>query len=124
MKRNSLLLLLTLVTSALAAESLNDPLRPPATFVTPDAQAGAGTGGARLTSILQPGTNGGAAKAIIDGHIVSVGERVGDARLVKLTGQEAVLQGPNGRETLSLTPSVEKKMQEDKKAPKRRKEKR
>jgi hypothetical protein len=46
---------------------------------------------------------------VIDGRVVQLGERVGDARLVAISESQVVLQRANGRETLKLNPIVEKK---------------
>ena len=48
--------------------------------------------------------------AVIGGKTVVLGDRVGDARLVKLTEREAVLRGPEGTTRLYLTPQVEQRM--------------
>ena len=46
--------------------------------------------------------------AVINGIAVGLGDKVGEARLVKLSETQAVLQGPGGKETLYLTPGVER----------------
>ncbi len=108
------------------AESLRDPTRPAASFVTGPAVAD-GTGaavpsaGGRLRSIKMP-RRGGKPVAIIDGQVVGIGDKVGEARLIRLTGSEAVLESASGRETLFLTPDVTKKPVETKIARQRKKE--
>lgn len=89
-----------------------DPTRPPAVWLD---QAGAtqpgaseSDGGLRLQSVLLP--QRGKPVAVIGGKTVTVGGRVGDARLVSLTEREAVLQGPDGVTHLYLTPDVKKQM--------------
>jgi MSHA biogenesis protein MshK len=59
--------------------------------------------------LLRPG---GKSVAIINGQTVSIGDKVGDSRLVSLNAQEAVLSGPNGREVLKLAPAADKKLPE------------
>lgn len=96
-----------------------DPTRPPASLQSPDSALGAdgaggvgGVGGASgeaagsgLQSIIF--RDGAKPMAIINGQVVSIGGRVGDATLVSLTESSATLQGSNGKEVLHLTPTVE-----------------
>lgn len=106
-RRVGLLALLLLLpgTSALAA---GDPTRPPAAWLGEgDAQPGA-AGALRLQSVLMP--QHGRPVAIIGGQTVPLGGSVGDARLVRLTEREAVLQGAEGVTRLYLTPDVDKRM--------------
>lgn len=117
--------LLSSVSAALAVDApamLADPTQPPAAIVGPDGLATAGPGATGLTSVKVP-KKGGRAAAIIDGQVVTVGEMVGAARLVRLTETEAVLEGPEGVERLYLTPNVEKKMNVTKSAARRQKDK-
>lgn len=104
---------------AAGEELLADPTRPPAAAL----MMGAGMGeaqGSRLSSIVLP--KQGRATAVIDGQVVRLGERVGGARLLRLTESEAVLEGPEGVERLYLTPDVDKKMNATKAASRRKKE--
>jgi MSHA biogenesis protein MshK len=93
---------------AALAQALADPMRPPAT-PGPSPAEGAGDAGkaaARLQSVLiSPARR----VAVIDGRVVRLGERVGDARLVAISESQVVLQRASGRETLKLNPVVEKK---------------
>ncbi len=61
-----------------------------------------------LTSVMVP--KKGKPMAVIGGQLVPLGGMVGEARLVRLSETEAVLEGPEGTERLYLTPDVEKKM--------------
>lgn len=93
---------------AALAQALGDPMRPPGTPGPSPAQASkdSATGATRLQSVLiSPGRR----IAVIDGRVVQVGERVGDARLVEISESHVVLQSPAGRETLRLNPVVDKK---------------
>lgn len=88
-----------------------DPTRPPDAWLQasgpsgPDDAAGEAQ---RLQSVLLP--ERGRPVAVIGGKTVVLGDRVGDARLVKLTEREAVLRGPEGTTRLYLTPQVEQRM--------------
>jgi MSHA biogenesis protein MshK len=93
---------------AALAQALADPMRPPAAPGPSPAEgaADAGKAAARLQSVLiSPARR----VAVIDGRVVQLGERVGDARLVAISESQVVLQRPGGRETLKLNPVVEKK---------------
>lgn len=85
-----------------------DPTRPPATWLEQPVSptSGGDGGGLRLQSVLIP--QRGKPVAVIGGATVVLGELVGDARLVKLTEREAVLQGADGVTHLYLTPDVKK----------------
>lgn len=91
--------------------SLPDPTRPPASLAQDapkDAQATAEKIGANglQTVILRKGKK---PVAVINGESVELGGKLGDARLVKLSENEAVLQSENGKEVFHLTPGVERK---------------
>lgn len=89
-----------------AGQSMSDPTRPPASFRSGQ-EAGfqpATPSGPVLQSVLvAPGRK----VAIISGQTVSMGEKVGDARVVKITESEVTLSGSNGVQTLKLFPGVE-----------------
>ena len=102
---------LAAVASFAAAQALQDPTRPPATALEPTPTgAGAGTAVAGAASgfqavIRRPGRK---AVAVINGQMVELGGKLGDATLVKLSDTEAVLRGASGTEVLRLTPAAEK----------------
>jgi MSHA biogenesis protein MshK len=93
---------------AALAQALGDPMRPPATPGPASAEGSKepATAAARLQSVLiSPGRR----VAVIDGRVLQLGERIGDAKLVAISESQVVLQRPSGRETLKLNPIVEKK---------------
>lgn len=88
--------------------TLADPTRPPASASEP-APTGAISvtpGGGLQTIIVGRGRP---PMAVINGVMVGLGDKVGEATLVKLSDSEAVLQGPAGREVLQLLPGVTKR---------------
>ncbi len=89
---------LVLATAAGAA-GLVDPTRPPA----PRASAipAEGEEGYRLTSILVAPDR---RIAVINGHVVRVGDRVADAQVVGITLTRVQLRGPEGAFELPLHP--------------------
>jgi MSHA biogenesis protein MshK len=91
--------------SAQEGASLPDPTRPPGVLSGGGVEGGA-EAGLRLQSVL---TKGDRPMAIISGQVVRVGEKVGEARLVRVTENEAVLRGPGGVERLFLVSDVSKK---------------
>jgi MSHA biogenesis protein MshK len=103
------LVLLAMATSAGAQSA--DPTRPPAAWLTAadTGQADAVVdGGLRLQSVLVK--QSGKPVAVIGGKTVVLGERLGEATLVRLNEREAVLKGADGVTHLYLTPEVEKRM--------------
>jgi MSHA biogenesis protein MshK len=95
-----------LATAALAAGDamLPDPTRPP------DSMIGLSATGAplvpaepRLQSVM---IGSGGRSAIIDGRQYKVGDKVGDARLVRISESEVVLSNSGGRQIMRLFPSV------------------
>jgi MSHA biogenesis protein MshK len=92
------------VNSALAAEALPDPTRPAADAGLAG-EAAAVTSGPVLQSVMiRPGRR----TAVISGQLLAEGEHFGSARLVRISEGEAILAGPEGRQTLKLFPGVEK----------------
>lgn len=103
--------------------ALSDPTRPPSAYAGEAALEGAveGAGPAsRLTFVILP--KSGRPMAMIGGQMVTLGGRVGDARLIRLSETEAVLKGAGGTERLLLTPDAEKKINVTQAAPRRTKE--
>lgn len=98
---------------AQGASSLSDPTRPPMVPVEP---ASASSEGAPPPSGLQTVILGKGRKpmAVINGVMVTLGDKIGDATLVKLNESEAVLQGPAGREVLHLLQGLGKKTESSK----------
>lgn len=88
-----------------AGGTLADPTRPPSV-----AYSGNGElidDSRRLTSVILP--KDGQPSAVIGGHVVPLGGKVGNARLVHIDESGVLLSGPDGRERLFMTPDVTKK---------------
>lgn len=100
-----LLLALALPTSAMA-QIANDPTRPPSGYAE-EAPASADVGGGlTLQSVLiSPSQKA----AIISGTMVKLGEKYGDAVLVKVAENEVVLRTAGTSQVLKLYPGVEKR---------------
>lgn len=110
LKTFSTVLLLSAVLPAWgqSAGGMPDPTKPAAAFSSPvDVASGQGAAVSRLSSVMLP-QRGGRANAVIDGQLLRVGEKLGEATLVRVTESSATLDGPAGRETLYLTPDVTK----------------
>ena len=93
------------------AETLPDPTRPPAFLFAPTDGDGppaeSAGGGLILQSVLiAPNRR----SAIIGGKALSVGDRVGDFTLVRVSEGEVQLRGPEGSRTLKLFPGVNKRV--------------
>ena len=105
--------LLAQMMPVLAAAQLVDPTRPPQHISVPEAEAGqtpAPSVGLQSVILRKEGRPA----ALINGQIVELGARVGEMRLVKVEEDAVVLLGPEGRETLRLTPTAEKKLKIEK----------
>ncbi|CAG4885201.1 exported protein of unknown function [Georgfuchsia toluolica] len=100
------LLLGAMVAPALA--QMSDPTRPALNEGAPGtASANAFAPAAGLQTIIR--RKGGEPAAIINGEYVELGGRVGESRLTAIGEASVVLSGPGGKETLALTPGIEKK---------------
>ena len=99
--------------TSVAAQPLPDPTRPPigttagiaATGAPGAAEEGAGQNVRQLNSvILRPGFK---PRALISGEWVELGQKSGDAKVVKISSHRVELRGPQGREVLALNPDVD-----------------
>ena len=86
-----------------------DPTRPAGIVSGPATDAGAGASTPAETGvqtvIIRPG---GKSSAVINGQHVVAGGKFGEKRVLKISETEIVLKGENGRETIKVTPSIEK----------------
>ena len=86
------------------AQATNDPTRPPAGLGAADVDVGDTSGGMTLQSvIISPAGRA----AIISGVVVKLGEKYGDAVLVKVAENEVVLKSGATSQVLKLYPGVE-----------------
>jgi len=89
------------------AQMTTDPTRPPAGFdVGAVDMTGDAGGGVMLQSVLISPTH---KAAIIGGVMVKLGEKYGDAVLVKVSENEVVLKSGSALQVLKLYPGVEKR---------------
>lgn len=110
MKRLMMALPVLLLGGIALAQSggLSDPTRPPASIDIGPTGAAQDAGPVGLQTIIR--RKGAKPLAVINGETVALGGKVGEQRVVKITETEVVLEGPTGREVLSMTPGVEKKL--------------
>lgn len=106
-----LLHILLMAGGACQAENLPDPTRPPASLgPLPPAFGEEPDNTPAPMPVLQSIILSPSRKAaIISGQTVVLGEKFGEARLVKLTESEAVLRTNDGLQVLKLFPDVDKK---------------
>ena len=91
--------------SASAAEALPDPTRPPVLLVAPeDAKVAAPASPVLQSVLISPVRR----VATINGQIVKIGDKIGDARVVRVAESEVVLQNGKDVQVLKLFPDVEK----------------
>ena len=84
----------------------NDPTRPPSGFGTTGTDVDVADGGMVLQSVMITPTS---RAAIIGGVTVKLGEKYGDAVLVKVAENEVVLKSGTTSQVLKLYPGVEKR---------------
>lgn len=101
-----LLMTLAVAGQALAQENLPDPTRPPVMMQAHGEAASSGPGEPVLQSVLiSPGRK----VAIISGETVQMGDRVGEARVVRIAEGQVVLARGGQTQTLKLFPGIEKR---------------
>jgi hypothetical protein len=100
---------LFLALAGAAHAQLADPTRPPAAL--------GGVGDPAGTAIFEFSglqsvilRKGGKPAALINGSVIELGGKVGEARLIRVNEDSVVLRGPQGDETLRLIPAAEKKV--------------
>lgn len=104
-------LCLTTGLSASVQAQLTDPTRPLQGTVAAETAGDGAAATTGLQSIIL--RKGGRPAALINGEVVELGGMVGEAKLVNVSEDSVVLLGPEGRETLRLIPSAEKKSKVD-----------
>lgn len=90
-----------------AQAQLADPTRPPGDAAVAAAAPGEPPAATGLQSVIL--RKNGKPAALINGAVVELGGKVGEAKLVKVSEDAVVLRGPGGDETLRLMPAAEKK---------------
>lgn len=89
------------------AQAMTDPTRPPAALAA-EAPVGGGEGAVTQVRQLQTVIISPTRKAaIINGVLVNLGGKVGDAVLTRVAEDEVVLRSGDSREVLKLHPAVE-----------------
>ena len=86
-----------------SAQELADPTRPP-NAPAPGAPDAAPAGTQLQSVLIAPGRR----RAIINGKSVALGESIGEAKVVKISETEVVLQKGDETEVLKLFPGVDK----------------
>ncbi len=95
---------LALLPAFALAQALTDPTRPATGYA--EADGGTAAGGLVLQSVMIAPTH---QSAIINGEMVKLGGKFGNARLVKITESEVVLKDGEATQVLKLYPGVEKR---------------
>jgi len=95
------------VSASAVAQVVTDPTRPPGSYAAgdPEVAADAGSGIVLQSVMISPTLKA----AIINGEMVRLGQKYGDAVLIKVTENEAVLKSGNDTQVLKLYPGVEKR---------------
>jgi MSHA biogenesis protein MshK len=85
---------------------MNDPTRPPVGFAQGDPEAPAVGSGLVLQSVLISSSG---RAAIINGQMVKLGQKYGDAVLIRVAESEVVLKSADVTQVLKMYPGVEKR---------------
>ena len=99
------MLLLASVPDVGAQDSLPDPPRPPAALGAGGVDPMAASGPVLQSVLIAPRRK----VAVISGETVQVGDRLGDARVAKISEGEVVLVRGGQTQTLRLFPGIEKR---------------
>lgn len=89
--------------AAAVAQAMADPTRPPEGVVSAESEEDA----VRLPVLQSVIIAQHKRSAIIDGRLVEIGSRVGDARVVEITERRVTLRAGGQRQVLHLFPEVE-----------------
>jgi len=99
--------LLILIATCVHGQELTDPTRPPASIAAPQALPGEKLNTPpELQSVLISPTR---RVAVIDGQTVALGEKFGEARVVRIAEDEVVLRNGQDQQVLKLFPAIEKR---------------
>lgn len=98
------LLVLSLTCAGAQAQALDDPTRPPAALWAPAGAATVAPARPRLQSVLISSQPGGRRVAVIDGQLVRVGSKVGDAVVTDIRDTAVLLRRGKSLETFKLYP--------------------
>lgn len=97
--------LAALASTPAPAQVLVDPTRPPAAVAAPGPASAEAPPATQLQSILISSRR---RLAVINGNTVALGDKVGEARVVKISETEVVLQTGEETEVLKMYPGIEK----------------
>jgi MSHA biogenesis protein MshK len=109
------LLALSLAWTGAQAQSLDDPTRPPAALWAPASAAPVIAARPQLQSVLISTQPGGRRLAVIDGQVVKVGSKVGDAVVTEIRDTAVLLRRGKSLETFKLYPSSKTDSKTDRK---------
>lgn len=98
-------LALSLAWPGAQAQALDDPTRPPAALWAPASAAPVVAARPQLQSVLISTRPGGRRLAVIDGQVVRVGSKVGDAVVMEIHDTSVLLRRGKSLETFKLYPS-------------------
>lgn len=106
-----------LLAASPAQAQLADPMRPPAGLGAAAGGDGAapGEGGSPVQAVIL--RRGDKPVALVGGVRLTLGSRLGDARVVAITDSEVVLAGRSGRQVIKINPDVDKTIRDGQAAP-------
>lgn len=102
---NVMLVTATLAAGAVSAQITNDPSRPPSGYADVENSGVASVGPVLQSVMITPTLKA----AIINGEMVKLGGKFGNAHLVKVSENEVVLRNNEEIQVLKMYPGVEKR---------------
>jgi MSHA biogenesis protein MshK len=92
------------VSGTVWAQALDDPMRPPAAYVEGGGGGSEASGPVLQSVMISPSFKA----AIINGEMVKLGGKSGNAKLVKISESEVVLKSGDETQVLKMYPGVDK----------------
>ena len=108
MKRLALIMAFPLASSICGmawAQALNDPMRPPTAYAGAESGGNEAAGPVLQSVMISPTLKA----AIINGEMVKLGGKFGNAKLVKISENEVVLKSGEETQVLKMYPGLEKR---------------
>lgn len=92
-----------------AAQAFPDPTRPPPAFIEPGATGEVAADGAEAPELHSILVSKHRRQAVIGGKVVTVGDSIGQAKVVRISEDSVLLRTGRQTETLKLFPDIEKR---------------
>jgi MSHA biogenesis protein MshK len=109
LKAHVMLAVAALLPALAAAQPFPDPTRPPPAFIEPGVAGDVDSDGGETPELQSILVSKNRRQAVIGGKIVTVGDSIGQAKVVRISEDAVVLRTGKQTETLKLFPNIEKR---------------